>query len=57
MNQKRIWGLWRAAPVGHNTADIARRLDLPVCEVDKVVSRCLASVFCDLPMPWNRSAA
>ncbi len=56
MNQRRIWNLWRAAPVGYSTADIARRLDLPEHDVDKVISRCLASVSSNLLMPWNRSA-
>ena len=54
MNLKRIWELWRAAPIGHSTGEIARRLKLPECEVDKVIPRCLDAVYCDRPMPWSK---
>lgn len=57
MNQQRIWILWRAAPKGHSTAEIARRMELPEYEVVRVLSRCLDAIYCDLPMPWNRSTA
>ena len=57
MNQRRIWNLWKAAPNGHSTAEIARRMTLPEHQVYKVVNDCLDAVYCNLPMPWNRSAA
>ncbi len=56
MNQKRIWDLWRAAPNGHSTIEIAQRVGLPECEVDKTISRCLDAVYCNLPMPWTQRA-
>ena len=56
MNQRKIWLAWRR---GLNTVEIARHIEPPVPEhqVDQVISRCLDAVYCDLPMPWNRSAA
>ncbi len=55
MNTRLIWTLWIVNR--HNTAEIARKLKLPECDVDLVIAICINAQHDGTALPWEGERA
>ncbi len=51
MNARKIWSLWIVNRC--STAEIARKLKLPECDVDRVIAMCINAQHDGTAMPFE----